>query len=64
MRDRVHVEPLLQVGDLNMHVGYSRIYESFEWRCIYGCWATDYESRHEAEMAFLSHTCTCVADPV
>ena len=37
-----------------MHVGYSRIYESFEWSCIYGCHATDYESRHEAEQAFLS----------
>ena len=47
-----------------MHVGYSRIYESYEWRCIYGCHSTDYESRHEAEMAFLSHVCRSVADPV
>ena len=51
------MDPLLQVGDLNMHVGYSRIYESFEWSCIYGCHSTDYESRHEAEQAFLSHVC-------
>ena len=51
------MDPLLQVGDLNMQVGYSRIYESFEWSCIYGCHSTDYESRHEAEQAFLSHVC-------
>lgn len=51
------MDPLLQVGDLNMHVGWSRIYESFEWSCIYGCHQTDYESRHEAEQGFLSHVC-------
>lgn len=52
------MDPLSQAGELNMHVGYSRIYESYEWSCFFGCHATDYESRYEAEQAFLSHTCT------
>lgn len=58
------LDPLSQTGELNMHVGWSRIYESFEWICIYGCSGTDCDSRWEAEQAFLNHTCTSVADPV
>ena len=52
------MDPLSQVGELHMHVDYSRTYESFFYTCIYGCHATDYESRWEAEQAFLGHRCT------
>lgn len=53
----ITVDPLSQVGELNMHVGWSRIYESFEWSCIYGCHGTDCDSRWEAEQAFIAHVC-------
>jgi hypothetical protein len=46
-----------------MHVDYSRTYESYFWDCIYGCHETDYESRFEAEQAFLSHTCRSAGEP-
>lgn len=47
-----------------MQVGWSQDYGSFYYTCVYGCHATDYESRYEAERAFLTHTCRSVADPV
>lgn len=40
-----------------MNVGWSHIYGSFFWSCIYGCTETDYESTWEAEQAFLAHPC-------
>lgn len=58
------MDPLSQVGDLNMQVGWSQDYGSFYYTCIYGCHQTDYESRYEAQRAFLTHNCTSVADPV
>lgn len=51
------LDPSLQVGDMNMHVGWSQDYGSFFYTCIYGCHETDYESSHEAQQAFLSHVC-------
>ena len=47
-----------------MHVGWSPIYESFIYSCIYGCQEVDFESTREAEQAFATHTCRSVADPV
>lgn len=47
-----------------MQVGWSQDYGSFYYTCIYGCHQTDYESRYEAQRAFLTHNCTSVADPV
>ena len=57
------MDPLSQTGELNMVVDYSRTYESYFYRCIYGCHATDYESRWEAEQAFLGHTCLSAGEP-
>ena len=51
------MDPLLQVGDMKTHVGWSPIYESFIFDCIYGCREVDFESVFEAEQAFLSHVC-------
>ena len=47
-----------------MHVGWSQVYESFIYDCIYGCREVDFESTFEAERAFATHTCRSVADPV
>ena len=58
------MDPLLQAGDLKMHVGWSQVYESFIYDCIYGCREVDFESTFEAERAFATHTCHSVADPV
>ena len=55
---------MMQTGELKMQVGWSQMYGSFEYRCVYGCHSTDYESRWEAEQAFLSHVCTSVGDPI
>lgn len=38
-------------------VGWSCDYASYYYTCAFGCHSTDYESRHEAEQAFLSHVC-------
>ena len=48
----------MQAGDLTMNTGFSPIYESFFYSCLYGCFETDFESNAEAERAFLAHTCT------
>ena len=56
------MDPLSQVGELHMHVDYSRTYESYFYTCIYGCHETDYESRWEAEQAFLGHACRCAGE--
>ena len=37
------MDPLLQVGDMKTHVGWSPIYESFIFDCIYGCREVDFE---------------------
>ena len=47
-----------------MHVGWSRIYESFTWDCIWGCHGDDYESTREAQQGFLTHVCRSASDPV
>jgi hypothetical protein len=51
------MDPLSQVGDLAMQVGWSQDYGSWYWTCIYGCHGTDCESTYEAEQALLKHTC-------
>ena len=45
-----------------MSVGWSPIYESFYFRCIYGCEEADFEGRQEAEEAFLTHSCVCAGE--
>ena len=58
------MDPLSQVGDLAMQVGWSQDYGSWYWTCIYGCHGTDCESEWEARRDLQFHTCTSVADPV
>jgi hypothetical protein len=42
---------------MSVNVGWSQVYESFIYDCIYGCREVDFESTHEAEQAFIKHTC-------